>query len=504
MRVYGRLLTAFAIVGGLVAGPATIAAADSGPDAGVAAVRALGRQVASDLAGSTGQVSARVDIAGFGSFAVGTAEPLRPASTQKIFTATTGLLALGKDFRYVTPVLTNAPGIRSDGLVAGDLVIRGSGDPTLTSARLDGLAKALHRAGVRRVTGGVYVDDSRYGHDTVAPGWQPDFLGSEAGPISAFTVDRNMWRDDAGYLANPTPANGRLFWNALGRAGIQVVNGLHFGTPQRAATVQLATDGSAPLADIVTSMLKRSDNFYAEMLLREVGAKLTGHGTRATGISAVNAAARRLHVRLGDVYDGSGLSYLDRETPDRFVAWLQAASRTPAGDVLARALPTSCTPPGTLRHRLCGAWLTGRVHAKTGTLDGVATLAGYTTTRSGERVTFSVLTSGATDLWTARSSIDAAVARLARFDPGAPPAPDPAPAAPKAAPAQQPAVTVPAPRRPAAAPKQRSTPPKAPQLRAAAASRAVTDTGGNPVLPISAGILLVGSALAGLRYRRPV
>ena len=376
----------------------------------------LQSRVSAALSTSTAQdIAFRVDVAGLGRFGVGSTTPQRPASTQKILTTTAALLALGPEYRYLNAVWSDGAALRKDGLLHGDLVLSCSGDPTLTSARLDGLAAALEKAGVRRVTGALYADDSLFDHDAVAPGWQPDFLGSESGQMSACAVDRDNWLDSDAFNRNPTPANLHLWRQTLARHHIVVVGPDLIGKAPHELTHQLATDSSAPLRDIVTWTLRHSDNFYAEMLLRAVGASASGHGSRASGIAALGALARKLHVPLGKIYDGSGLSYQDREAPTQLVSWLAATIDTPAGPVLHDAMPSSCQT-GTLKHRLCGAWLTGRVHAKTGTLDGVRTLSGFTTTRSGRHVTFTILLSGIADMSSAMSAIDGAVTEMARFD----------------------------------------------------------------------------------------
>lgn len=462
---------------------------------------ALQDRVTGALAASTAQkVAATIDVAGLGTFGVDSGQEQRPASTQKIFTTTTALLTLGPDFRYATRVFSDGAPIRRDGVLMGDLVVVGSGDPTLTSARLDGLAAALAGAGLRRVAGGLVVDDSRYAHDVVAPGWQPDFLGGEAGQVSAFTVDRNTWTSGAAFDADPTPANLGLWRRALARHGISVAGRDSIGQAPHRLTHQLATDGSAPLRQIVTETLRHSDNFYAEMLLREVGAATSGYGSRGNGIKALGAVAHRLGVPLGQVYDGSGLSYLDRETPTQLVSWLSAAASTPAGPVLTSAMPSSCQT-GTLKRRLCGAWLTGRVHAKTGTLDGVRTLSGFTTARSGQRVTFTILLADIGNMSTAMSAIDSAVAQLATFV-GPPPARPAAPAPTKAA-APPPAEPAPAPRPSATHHDSGALAPAVASTPLAAAAKAPGDD--TPAGAVAAVLLaLIGGAIVRYAVLRPL
>src|SRR5262249_35888746 len=146
-----------------------------------------------------------------------------------------------------------------------------------------------------------------------------------------------------------------------------------------AITHELATHESAPLATILRHTLKVSVNFNAEMVLHELGAHRTGHGTRKTGIAAVRAEAHQLKTSLGTVLDGSGLSWLDRGSPQVLVRWLTQARSSAAFPYLLAGLPVSCRY-GTLEDRMCGPRLAGKVRAKTGTLDHARTLTGFTTT----------------------------------------------------------------------------------------------------------------------------
>ena len=132
------------------------------------------------------------------------------------------------------------------------------------------------------------------------------------------------------------------------------------------------------------------------------------------GVLVALAAAASWRVPLGTFADGSGLSAYDRQSAAGEVAWLRAAETTSAGTIFRAALPVGCRD-GTLRERFCGTAASGRVSAKTGTLRGVRTLAGYTTTRSGRRVWFSFMLSGASSSSEARNAIDRAVVQLAAF-----------------------------------------------------------------------------------------
>ena len=89
-----------------------------------------------------------------------------PASNQKVLATTTALMRLGADWRYRTELTGPAPD--ADGVIAGDVVLRGSGDPTVTGADLAAMATWLAQRGARRIDGAVIADPRRVGSDQAA------------------------------------------------------------------------------------------------------------------------------------------------------------------------------------------------------------------------------------------------------------------------------------------------------------------------------------------------
>lgn len=378
---------------------------------------AVQRRLAADLRGQVlgalrnGSASTRaveVHVRGLGVVVRSNATvPLRPASTQKLFMAVATLLGdAGRPLR--TEV--RGFGAVSGGRLAGDLVLRGSGDPSLSGRDLVGLARAVRRHGIRVVRGGLWGDDTLFDRGRRAPGWKADFVPGESGPLSALVVDRNGWRSDRGYLHNPVPANLAQFRRALSAAGVRVVGASRVGRPSH-GTRLLAVHHSRPVRALVRHALKVSDNMYAEQLLKVLGAT-KGNGSTPGGLAVARAAARSMGARPVRMVDGSGLSAYDRQTAAGEVALLEGASRTRAAWTLRWSLPIGCHD-GTLVHRFCGTRAAGRVWAKTGTLDRVRTLSGYTVTRTGRLVTFSVLLSGVRDMHAAQVAIDRAVVAMA-------------------------------------------------------------------------------------------
>lgn len=371
-------------------------------------------RVLAALGGSTADAAVVVSVEGVGrvvdhSGSVG----LPPASTQKLYTVGAALARLGPEARLRTEVRRVGP-LQPDGTLAGDLVLVGGGDPTLDRKALFALGHAVARAGVRRVTGSLWIDDTRHDRARSGPGWRPGWVPNESGPLSSFAVDRNRWRRDSAFIADPAGPNGERARLGLGWGGVAFGGptrvGAHPDGPGELVTVR----ESPPLAELARRILTDSDDFDSELLLKELGARLVGNGSTAGGIDAVNRLADELGVPRGLGADGSGLSSINRHTAAGQVAWLEAMDRLPSHVALRAALAVACGD-GTLRTRLCGTAAAGRVAAKTGTLPGVVTLAGYTTSATGRKVTFAILLANARNTGAARAAVDRAAAAIATY-----------------------------------------------------------------------------------------
>jgi D-alanyl-D-alanine carboxypeptidase/D-alanyl-D-alanine-endopeptidase (penicillin-binding protein 4) len=350
---------------------------------------------------TAGRFGMVVDIAGVGRVAtINPAGGMRPASTQKLFTALPVLLHR-PDSRLVTTV--TAARDAAGGVLRGNLVVHASADPSLLPRHLSHMARDIRDAGIRRVTGRLVLDIGDLPLRTTRDGWKPDFVPTDIGPLSPFPVYEDVWRKDPGYLSHPTKANLNLFRARLADAGVRVVDGTRI--------VRDATDGrvvaqhrSASLRVLVRHTLRVSDNFYAESLLSVMG------GLRAVDQVVADAGITDLSVAT----DGSGLSYDARQSPRGEVQLLRYARSSPAYEALRGALPVACES-GTLEHRFCDTIGAGMVWAKTGTLEHSTALAGWTRDGAGRLVTFSVITAGVRDLWKAMQATDRAVLVLRRY-----------------------------------------------------------------------------------------
>ncbi|MCA1712995.1 MAG: D-alanyl-D-alanine carboxypeptidase/D-alanyl-D-alanine-endopeptidase [Actinobacteria bacterium] len=356
-------------------------------------------------------IAAAVDVDGLGEvYRHEAAHALPPASTQKTFTGLAALLAVPPGTRFTTEVAARTT--PTAGRLPGSLWLVAGGDPYLTKTGLRGLAHQVRGTGITYVTGDLLLDDSRYDARRRVPGWKSAYVPDESGPLSALAVDRNGYRDDSGFLSDPALPNTTLFRSYLAAEGV-TVHGVvrRYHRPVDARTVAVVTSG--PIADVVRRALKRSDNFAAELLLKEVGKAVRNDGSSAGGYAAMSDVLGTRGVPVGTGTDGSGLSSYDRQTPGGQLMLLKAAEQDPAvGTAFRRALPIACQD-GTLEKRMCGTAAAGRLSAKTGTLPGARALSGYTTTASGRKVWFSFQLTAFSNGTTARNAIDRAAVVLA-------------------------------------------------------------------------------------------
>jgi D-alanyl-D-alanine carboxypeptidase/D-alanyl-D-alanine-endopeptidase (penicillin-binding protein 4) len=328
-----------------------------------------------------------------------------PASTAKLLIAFSALVRLGPGYRFATQV--TGDGELSRKVWRGDLYLVGGGDPTLGVADLDRLAAQLRTWGIRRVTGAVVADETWFDGRRDAPGWPSGFLGEESPPLSALAVDRaDSWPRRA-----PALAAAAALDDALERRGIAVAGSPRTGEAH-GDLFPLARDLSEPLIEIVRFMNRESDNYTAEILLKQLGAAAGAAGTTAAGGLVVREVLARTGIpQLGlRVADGSGLSRLDRLSAATLVALLRAAESEPS---IRNAFLSSLAVAGvsgTLENRLDRRPTYGRVIAKTGTTSISSSLAGFVR----GRYAFAVLHSGSpVPTREARAAQDRFVALLA-------------------------------------------------------------------------------------------
>ena len=375
-----------------------------------------GAAAASSLSALQGGLSRQLALAGSGSsayvydlsarealFSERAAVPRPPASVEKLYTATTALERLGPSARLSTSVLGTGA-LAPEGVWEGSLYLRGGGDPTFggpafirshyggMGASVSALASQLARTdGIREVTGSIEGDESYLNSLRGEPssGYAPDLFLE--GTLSALAFNRG----ESGSLGGPhAPAAyaARQLWAALRQAGVRIDGSVGSAvTPIAART--LASVGSPTLAQLLGLMLPASDNFFAETLIKDLGARFGGAGTTAAGAAVIRATISASFGLRPRVVDGSGLSHADRTSTYQVAGLLTALASSPLGAVLRGDLAV-VGHTGTLAHRMRGTVAAGRCQAKTGTLIGVSNLAGYCRSARGHLLVFAFFNDG--------------------------------------------------------------------------------------------------------------
>lgn len=339
-------------------------------------------------------------------------EPMAPASTMKLATAIAALDVLGADATLTTRFVTN--GQIRNGVLDGDLWVVGGGDPLLTTkgytAAFDDpdqhwtdfsvVIQGLRDLGVKRITGSVIGDDSRYDQVRWVSTWPQRYqIGGTVAPLSALLVnDGSTGFTETLDAANTNRRAGDpplLFAQTL-RTGL-VQRGVEVNGPAAAGVApadarEIGSVASEPVRRLVAEMITDSDNTTAELLTKEIGLAVSGQGTTAAGVAAIRASLQRQGFDISSLImnDGSGLDTGDRMSCTLLLELAEHVSEDP---LIAEALPVGGRT-GTLRKRMLSVPSTGKVRAKTGTLNGINTLAGFVDTTQGSTLTFAFMHAG--------------------------------------------------------------------------------------------------------------
>ena len=331
---------------------------------------------------------------------------LAPASNEKLTVTYAALVELGTSYRFRTALL--GVGSQEENVWHGDVFLKGYGDPTLTSPELEGLAEQLTELGITRIDGRVLADESWFDAQRTAPGWKAAFFINESPPLSALVVDRGRY--DGHTARQPALAAAGQLRRILLRHGITA--GAVAAGRAPAGAYGLAQIESEPLPDVLKEMDRDSDNFMAELILKELGAEAGEAGTTGEGVRIVLRDLADAGVPLAGVrmFDGSGLSLDDRLTARALatllvVAWNDVDLRNP----FWAALPVAGVN-GTLEDRMQRAPARGAVRAKTGTTNRASALSGYVR----DRYVFAVMQNGwPVSTWSARKAQDRFATTLA-------------------------------------------------------------------------------------------
>jgi D-alanyl-D-alanine carboxypeptidase/D-alanyl-D-alanine-endopeptidase (penicillin-binding protein 4) len=324
------------------------------------------------------------------------------ASNMKLFTTSTALSRFGPDYRIATKLLGDGE-VDDRGVLHGSLYLQGGGDPALGSpafydrflggvgTNMFALRAQLRAAGVRAVTGRLYADDTVFDRlrGVADSGYA---TSSYIGPLSGLSFN-------AGY--RDSRASG---------IAIRTAPALR-AAPAGAPT--LGTVRSPSMEELVETTDVYSDNFFAEMLLKLIGAHFGSAGSTRAGARVVERFARALGSGVHAV-DGSGLTRSNRASPQQIVRLLVAMRNDPVGEQFTAALALA-GHTGTVASRMRGTAADGHCRTKTGTLTGVSNLSGYCFTRDGQTMAFSILMGSVRSLSLAHAEQDRIAAAIASY-----------------------------------------------------------------------------------------
>ena len=338
-----------------------------------------------------------------------------PASNEKLVTSATALADWSATHRFGTQILLQTAAPDADGVLTGDVYLKGLGDPSLQTADLRAIAARIQALGVTKITGSVVGDDSYFDSQRSVSSWRPG-MTAFCGPLSALTLNEGFGPHGR-YVSDPALWAARKLTTILRRGGVKVVHAAVHGVTPATATL-LHNDSSAPLSRILATMNKRSDDFYAEELFKGLGASFGGAGTTAAGEAVADQFLAGVGLTNGyRILDGSGLSYRDKLSAHTIIDLLGIMSRRPDFATYWKSLSVAGVD-GTLTHRMRGTAAAGNVHAKTGTLAAASCLSGYVTARNGDMLVFSILMNGGgLSQYSAHAAQDAIAEALARSSP---------------------------------------------------------------------------------------
>src|SRR3990167_629639 len=378
-----------------------------------------------------------------------------PASVQKLFTVASALITLKPNFQFFTRLLSNGT-LRGD-VLYGNLIIQFTGDPTLTKQQLNNLIKKLSDVGIRKIVGNIIIDNSAYNHVPYPAGWAWDDLSFDyAAPLDSIIVDRNRFgltlipSKQLGrhpQLIPHLPAGAATFYNeaitarrpcplkilsneknqylikgCLSRSTKKIGQSLAIRNVEMYAkslvralmlknhimitgkiltqkkppnATLLAEHASPPLRQLLVHLLKKSDNIYADTLVKKMGQHHSnGPGSWENGLQAMLPILQKYAgINTGKLHlmDGAGLSRYNLITPHHLSLLLHYIAHNPMlRDTLIPALPIAGVD-GTLAYRMSTLARGKVLRAKTGSMDGVATLAGYVKTKHYGSLSFVIM-----------------------------------------------------------------------------------------------------------------
>lgn len=310
-------------------------------------------------------------------YSFGAKQTLRPASTMKLLTAVTAIDLLGSEYRFNTSL--RYQGAIKDSVLTGDLICVGSMDPMFDTNDMRAFVESVRALGVDTIRGRLVAAPSFKEEELLGEGWCWDDDNPQLSPLLVERKDEFM----------------TVFASMLREAGI-VVEAPIITAPYSKDALMLCVR-SHQLKEILIPMLKESDNLYAESVFYHIAAL---QGARPAKASHARQLVKKELSKAGvtgvpyKIADGSGLSLYNYVTPELMVKLLCYAYRhTNIFMQLYPALPVA-GQDGTLKKRMMNTSANGKVKAKTGTVTGVSSLAGYLTSANGHVLAFCILNQG--------------------------------------------------------------------------------------------------------------
>ena len=304
---------------------------------------------------------------------------MRPASTMKLLTAVTALDCLGGGYRLTTSLYYKGSIVQ--GQLRGDLICVGGMDPMFDKTDMKALAKAVRLKGITSIRGRIVTDSSMKETDKWGEGWCWDDKNPILSPL----------------LVEGSPMFITSLLNELRAAGVST-SGVTTAAGKVPAGAVLITTRWHTLDDVLQQMMKESDNLYAESVYYQVAASTGERPAKARHAQKVEVELLNRAGLQGDAYrlaDGSGLSLYNYLSVEAEVQLLRYAwQHRIVYDHLLPSLPIAGID-GTLKKRMTDDEAAcGNVMAKTGTVTGISSLAGYCTAPDGHRLAFAVINQG--------------------------------------------------------------------------------------------------------------
>lgn len=307
-----------------------------------------------------------------------------PASITKLVTAATAIQVLGINYDFKTIVYTDDSEIK-DGVINGNLYLKGFGDPDLSSTDIIYLAKLVAAQNITEITGNLIYDDSYLDdqHFGLANYYKGDTHSGNWPFVSAINLNKNPGNID------PASTAGNLLSENLISQNIKVDGIVISGVTPSAAKEVASVYHS--LYEVISRMNKESDNHSAITVFKVIGAKFDSPpGSTSNGEAAVvNFLTSIGNPRnIFDIVEGSGLSRYNAVNSDLYVRLLKYMyDDVKTFNYFYNSLSIA-GKDGTLKNRMVGTEAEKNVHAKTGTLNSVSALSGYAVTRDNELLIF--------------------------------------------------------------------------------------------------------------------